>query len=124
MSKELKLYYSIREVAQEIGVPEPTLRFWEKEIPALNPKKTPTGVRQYTRADIDVVRLIYHLVKEQGLTVKAARARLKTSKKLVIDTQCVVDRLKGIRAELMEIKEKMDQLYESAYGELPSVEEE
>ena len=39
MGKGLKLYYNIREVAEEIGVPEHTLRFWEKEIPTLKPKK-------------------------------------------------------------------------------------
>lgn len=111
MEKDLKLYYSIREVATEIGVPESTLRFWEKEIPSLHPKKTAGGARQYTKEDIELIRLIHHLVKEQGLTVKAARSRLKTSKRQVIDRQEVVARLKSVRAELMEIKEKLDELY-------------
>ena len=31
--KNLKLYYSIKEVAQMINVSESLLRFWEKEIP-------------------------------------------------------------------------------------------
>lgn len=111
MEKDLKLYYSIREVATEIGVPESTLRFWEKEIPSLHPKKTAGGARQYTKEDIELIRLIHHLVKEQGLTVKAARSRLKTSKRQVIDRQEVVARLKSVRAELMEIKGKLDELY-------------
>ena len=111
MEKDLKLYYSIREVATEIGVPESTLRFWEKEIPSLHPKKTAGGARQYTKEDIELIRLIHHLVKEQGLTVKAARTRLKTSKRQVIDRQEVVARLKSVRTELMEIKEKLDELY-------------
>lgn len=111
MEKDLKLYYSIREVATEIGVPESTLRFWEKEIPSLHPKKTAGGARQYTKEDIELIRLIHHLVKEQGLTVKAARSRLKTSKSQVIDRQEVVARLKSVRAELMEIKGKLDELY-------------
>ena len=75
MEKDLKLYYSIREVAAKIGVAESTLRFWEKEFPSLHPKKTTSGARQYTKEDIELIRLIHHLVKEQGLTVKAARAR-------------------------------------------------
>ncbi len=106
----LKLYYNIREVATMVGVPEHTLRFWEKEIPSLNPKKTSGGVRQYTREDIEHVRLIHHLVKEQGLTIKAARARLKTSKQQVVDRQDIVARLKEIRSELMVIKSKLDEL--------------
>ena len=71
-----KLYYNIREVAEMMQLPEHTLRFWEKEFPSLNPKKSSGGTRQYTQQDIDLVRLIHHLVKEQGLTIKAARARL------------------------------------------------
>ncbi len=111
MNKELKLYYSIREVAGMLNIPEHTLRFWEKEIPTLNPKKTATGIRQYTQEDIDLIRLIHHLIKEQGLTVKAARKRLKTSKRQVVDQQDVVARLKSIRAELLEMKAKLDELY-------------
>lgn len=114
MSKNLKLYYNIREVAGMIGVAEHTLRFWEKEIPTLCPKKTATGVRQYTQEDIELIRLIHHLVKEQGLTIKAARTRLKTSKRQVIDRQDIISRLKGIRAELMEIKSKLDELLPEA----------
>ena len=37
--KELKLYYSISEVAKMFDVNESLLRFWEKEFPQLNPKK-------------------------------------------------------------------------------------
>ena len=38
--KNLKLYYSIKEVAAMLNVPESMLRFWEKEIPMLRPKTT------------------------------------------------------------------------------------
>lgn len=106
----LKLYYNIREVAAMVGIPEHTLRFWEKEIPTLKPRKTAGGARLYTQQDIELVRLIHHLVKDQGLTIKAARARLKTSKQQVVDRQAIVGRLKNIRAELMEIKCKLDEL--------------
>lgn len=105
-----KLYYNIREVAEMMQLPEHTLRFWEKEFPSLNPKKSSGGTRQYTQQDIDLIRLIHHLVKEQGLTIKAARLRLKTSKQKVVNQQDIVARLKGIRAELMEIKSKLDEM--------------
>lgn len=106
----MKLYYTIREVAEMMQLPEHTLRFWEKEFSALNPKKTAGGSRQYTQQDIELVRLIYYLVKEQGLTIKAARERLKTSRKQVENRQDIVARLKDIRAELVEIKSKLDEL--------------
>ena len=41
--KELKLYYSISEVARMFDVNESLLRFWEKEFPQLRPKKGRAG---------------------------------------------------------------------------------
>lgn len=38
--KELKLYYSISEVAKMFDVNESLLRYWEKEFPMISPKKT------------------------------------------------------------------------------------
>jgi DNA-binding transcriptional MerR regulator len=76
----------------------------------LNPKKTAGGSRQYTTKDIELIRLIRHLVKDQGLTIKAARARLKTSKQQVVNRQNIVERLEQVRSELLTIKEKLDEL--------------
>ena len=66
-NKNLKLYYSIKEVAQMMGVSESMLRYWEKEFPHLHPKTvSSTGVRQYVDKDIEQIRLIYNLVKVRG----------------------------------------------------------
>ena len=111
MEKGLKLYYSIREVAEEIGVPEHTLRFWEGEFKDLKPKKTAGGVRQYTEKDIDLIRLIHHLVKDQGLTIKAAGTRLKASKEQVVDRQAIKQRLEQVKAELLLMRDKLGELY-------------
>ena len=55
--KELKLYYSIKEVAQQLGVNESTLRYWEKEFPQLKPKTQALNkVRQYTAEDMELLR--------------------------------------------------------------------
>ena len=117
MAKNLKLYYSIREVSKMLGIAEYTLRFWEKEITTLKPKKTGSGVRQYTQDDIDLIRLIQHLVKDQGLTIKAACTRLRTSKQEVVDQQEIVDRLRSIRAELVEMRAKLNEIYPGVIGE-------
>ena len=55
-NKELKLYYSISEVAQMFNVSETLLRYWEKEFPNIAPKKAGRGIRQYTKEDIEEVR--------------------------------------------------------------------
>ena len=44
--KELKLYYSIGEVADMFGVNTSLLRFWEKEFPQISPKTAGRGIRQ------------------------------------------------------------------------------
>lgn len=72
--KNVKLYYSIKEVAEEVGVNESTLRYWEKEFPFLKPKVTSNKVRQYTEKDIEQVKVIYSLIK-----VKASRLLLPAS---------------------------------------------
>ena len=60
--KELKLYYSISEVAEMFQVNETLLRFWEKEFPQqIKPKKTGRNIRQYTKEDIEQIRTIYNL---------------------------------------------------------------
>ena len=64
--KNLKLYFSISEVAQMFDVNESTLRFWEKEFDQIRPRKTGKGTRSYRQEDIDAIRLVYHLVKDTG----------------------------------------------------------
>lgn len=109
-NKELKLYYSIGEVAGIFGVTETLLRFWEKEFPTvISPRKTGRNVRQYTKEDIENVRLVYHLVKEKGMTLQGARQVLKGNKAAAIQTMEVINRLKSIREELVSIKNEIDQ---------------
>ena len=105
--KELKLYYSIKEVADIVGVSASTLRFWEKQFSELSPKKNAGGIRQYTKEDVDLIALIQHLLKDKGLTIAAARERLKTSRKAVIDSADVVERLKLVRDELQAMLDEL-----------------
>ena len=64
LSKNLKLYYSIKEVAEMFGLNESTLRYWETEFPYLKPKTAGNNkVRQYSEKDIEQIKLIHNLVK-------------------------------------------------------------
>mgnify|MGYP000278993422 CR=1 FL=1 len=67
--KNLKLYYSISEVAAMFDVNESLLRFWEKDVSATQSEEGGRGIRQYRKEDIETVKLIYHLVKERGMTL-------------------------------------------------------
>ena len=59
-NKELKLYYSIGEVAKMFNVNESLLRFWEKEFPFITPKKAGGNVRQYRKEDIENIRCLLY----------------------------------------------------------------
>ncbi|MBO7294994.1 MAG: MerR family transcriptional regulator [Bacteroidaceae bacterium] len=106
-NKELKLYYSISEVAAEFDVAETLLRFWEKEFPQIAPKKSGRNVRQYTKEDIEQIRIIYNLVKVRGLKISAARDLLKKNKEGVGNASEVIDRLQAIKAELQAIRAEL-----------------
>ena len=108
--KELKMYYSIGEVAKMFKVNESLLRYWEKEFPIIKPRKASGNVRQYKKEDIENIRLIYHLVKEKGLTLQGAKQRLKDNKSYAANTAEVVNRLKQLRQELVELKNALDYL--------------
>lgn len=108
MDKSFKLYYSISEVAEMFDVNPSLLRFWEKEFPQIAPKTTSRGVRQYTKEDLDTIRLIYHLVKEKGMTLPGARQKLKDNKEATVRNFEIISRLKEIREELVAMKNALD----------------
>ena len=105
--KELKLYYSIAEVADMFGVNASLLRFWEKEFRRFS-QDNGRGIRQYRKEDVETIGLIYHLVKEKGLTLPGARQRLKDNKEATVRNYEIVNRLKGIKEELLAIKKELD----------------
>lgn len=107
-NKNLKLYYSIGEVAQMFDVNESLLRFWEKEFPQIAPKKAGRGIRQYRKEDVETIKLIYHLVKEKGMTLSGARQRLADNKEGATRHFEVITRLKEIKEELLAIRKELD----------------
>lgn len=108
--KKLKLYYSIKEVAQMLGVTESMLRFWEKEIPSIKPKTTGNNVRQYTEENIEEIRVVYNLVKVRGFKLAAARKMLKENKNSVDSNAKVMELLINLRDELQQMKKQFDYL--------------
>jgi len=104
-----KLFYSIGEVAAIFGVNESLLRFWEKEFDTIKPKKNSKGTRSYTKEDIESIRLIFHLVKEKGMTLVGAKKRIKEDKRGVSSQMELVDRLNRVREELLNLRQEIGQ---------------
>jgi len=111
MNKNLKLYYSIKEVAEMFGLNESTLRYWEQEFPHLKPKTSgPAKVRQYQEKDIDQIRLIHNLVKVRGFKLAAAKKIINQNRDGAERKAEVLTRLIGIREELQLMKRQLDGL--------------
>ena len=70
-----KIYYSIGEVANMFNVKTSLIRFWENEFDIIKPHKNKKGNRLFTKQDIDNFHIIYHFVKERGLTLKGAKKK-------------------------------------------------
>ena len=107
---ELKLYYSISEVAAQFGVAESLLRFWEKQFPNIHPKKSSNNVRQYTQADIEEIKVVYNLLKVRGMKINAAKEILSKNKKAAGDTSLISTELQNLRAELMALRKELNDL--------------
>lgn len=104
-----KLFYSISEVAEMLGVNQSNLRFWEKEFKQLKPKRNPKGTRFYSPEDIQIIKQIIYLVSEQKLTLDGAKRKLSQKKDSVAKQQEVVERLKVVRDELIGISKALNQ---------------
>ncbi|MBD5287223.1 MAG: MerR family transcriptional regulator [Muribaculaceae bacterium] len=95
-----KKYYKIGDVADFLGVPQATIRYWELEFPEISPSRTQTGLRQYTPADIETLRIIHYLIKTKGLKVEAAKAQMKINRDNISKKLKVFSELQDIRSEL------------------------
>jgi DNA-binding transcriptional MerR regulator len=71
-----KNYYTIGETAELFRVRTSHIRFWTIQF-ALKVRTTRKGDRLYTPDNIERLKLIHHLVKEQGFTIAGAKAKLK-----------------------------------------------
>ena len=65
--------FQIREVCKFIGVKSYVLRYWEREIPLLSPRKDLSGHRRYSWADLQILFRLRYLLYEKGYTVAGAR---------------------------------------------------
>lgn len=103
-----KKYYKISEVAELLGIPASTLRFWEKSFTIINPKRNDHGTRFYTPADIDKISMIYYLVKERGLKLDAAQEQIRSNPKGVERRHQTVARLKEMRTYVSEMLDALN----------------
>ena len=99
-----KKYYSIGEVADFLEVNTSLIRFWEKEFNQISPKKKKSGVRKFTKPDVEILQVIYSLLKEKRMTIDGAKRYLgqnKNKDKILISIR---NKLEKVKSELLFLK--------------------
>ncbi len=119
-----KQFYKIKDVAEIIGVPQSTLRFWESEFPEICPVRGTGNFRRYTRADIEKLRAVHYLVKVRGLKIDAARRQLRTNMHALSREMDTIRRLEGVRDEMKQLlkalgKRDQDRIFDSPADTTP-----
>lgn len=120
-----KRYFTITEVANELGLNASQLRYWEKEFTSLNPRTNARGKRFYSAPDKELIQQISWLVKDQGYTIDGARKALKKRGEVAeamareaateaspdampsIDKEVLLSRLRGVKAKLEELQARL-----------------
>ena len=93
MTKDKNAYRTISEAAREIGLIDKkknkvnthTLRFWEKEFKQIKPKILSGNRRYYDKKNIDLLKKIKFLLKDQGMTINGVKKLLNTSQSNNLD---------------------------------------
>tara|TARA_Y100001970_G_scaffold283602_1_gene399161 strand:- start:2490 stop:2873 length:384 start_codon:yes stop_codon:yes gene_type:complete len=116
MKKKSKIAYkTIAEAAFEIGLINKknntpnthTLRFWEKSFKQIRPKILFGNRRYYSNKDMHILKLIYNLLKIQGMTINGAKKALNSGS-IKLDQNIFSD-VKGENLK-QEIKNKVSKI--------------
>ena len=101
-----KLYYSMSEVAEMFDVNQSLIRYWESKFDSLRPKKNKKGNRMFRPEDIENFKIIYHLVKECGMTLDGAKRAMKQQGTEKVSRNAeLLEKLQSVRSMLAEVRE-------------------
>ena len=102
-----KLYYSIGEAAEMLNVPVSTVRFWENEFDILKPMKNKKGNRLFTPSDIKNLKIIHHLLKEEGMTLSGVKRKLSGRWEETDYKYEINESLQKIKTMLLDIRDNI-----------------
>lgn len=103
-----KYLYTIGELSEILGESTSCVRFWSDSFQKfINPKRNAKGNRLFIKEDIETFKHIQMLLKVEGLTIEGAAKRLRGEKKDVINKARVLESLKEMRQQLLEIREEL-----------------
>ncbi len=100
-----KVFYTMGEVAEMFDVSTSLIRYWESKFSVIKPVRNKKGNRLFTPKDIENFKLIYHLVKERGMTLEGAQKSIKAGVMPVNKEVELMDRLLNMKSLLLEVRE-------------------
>ena len=100
-----KKYYSLGEVSDQLNLNTSLIRYWESEFEVLNPKKNKKGLRKYKDKDIETLKKIHSLLKNDGFTIEGAKKHFKS--KVLNEENKIISELESIKKKLIELKTKI-----------------
>ena len=90
--KSATAFRTISEVADELGIAQHVLRFWETKFSQIRPLKRAGGRRFYRPEDIEILREIRILLYDQGFTIRGAQKHLRAKRSTAPATSKTQDR--------------------------------
>ena len=119
MTKNDNAYKTIGEVVQILGlkskkgqsIPTHTIRYWEKEFKQIKPKILNGNRRYYDKKNIELLRKIHFLLKEQGMTISGVKKILKDKETLKLDVNInQTIRANNLKSKLVKISSLLKNL--------------
>lgn len=99
------MIYTMGEVAEMLGENASAIRYWSNYFEKfIKPQRNAKGNRLYHPEDIETLKQIQYLLKNQGLTLEGTRQRLTEDRRTVDKRVKAIGILKDIREELVEVR--------------------
>ena len=93
--------YSIGDAEKLLNVKVHVIRYWEKEIPIIQPVKDVYGRRQYRDRDLQILFRLKYLLYERRFTIEGAKAQLYME--LAGESQDLRAQIAALRSELLKM---------------------
>jgi DNA-binding transcriptional MerR regulator len=77
MDKSSEAFRTITEVAENLGLPQHVLRFWETRFSQIKPLKRAGGRRYYRPEDVQLITAIRRLLYDEGFTIRGVQRLLR-----------------------------------------------
>lgn len=109
MVRKGKLYYSIGEVAEILGITKSIIRYWENEFSFIKPHRNSRGERKFTDLTIRELKVVHHLIKDKGFTINGAKLELEKNKDYHLRIKKTIESLETAKMGLQLLLENLDE---------------